>query len=257
MTSPTQLWATLADLYDVGPPRGALASVSARRRERTLRAASGTIASYIRGPYKLPLRVDLDEVYSLSLGGSVQCDSLGALTEAAAYGVRITTGGQVGVDPIVIAWGSDFNPEAAPADWPLQETGVALPASGILETPSGIRFLFTGVLSTGGAAWVRAGVADEVMRAVVHVASYDLLFTRGIEPGTEDANRLEERRKEAIEWAKEIQKRDAKLDEGSDATPGAIEPRPRFGSRGTSNPWLGPDPYGSRCGSRHRRGCGC
>lgn len=240
MTFVTQLWATAADLNDMSVPLEALASKTPQQKERALRAASGILATYLRGPYELPLAVTIEETSAEGFDtGDVAFE--GAPAEAFAAMVRIAAGGEVGFDAITIERSLDGG-----ETW---EDAEPLPSSGRLSWSS-VVFAFSGVVQAGAIAKLCAGVDWGIRQYVVDVGAYILVFNRGADPGSMHGQELSKRRDAAIAWGKDVQKRDAKLEEGSDATANVIEPRPRGGRRSSTGylHW--------RQASRGRCGCG-
>lgn len=229
-----QLWASEADLALGGPPTEALASKTHAQKLYALRCASGELATALRGAHALPLAVGVEDATSAGLGaGSIEFG--GPPREAVAALVRVVAGGAVGVDPVTVEVSWDFES---------YQDAQALPLDGTLELGGGVVLTFAGSLTAGGVVRYQAGVDHGLRRHVVAIAAWDLLYNRGVDPGSPQGKELRTRYEDANAWAEKIQGKTRNLDEGRDATPGLIERRPRYGRRKTSNGYLGPKPYG-------------
>lgn len=250
MASPapvTQLWASIADLDEGGPPREVLASKPIRHKLRALRAATSTLLTYVRSRYKAPLLATLTRVesrkYALPLEASYTTDELelsalgsGAIavvgdpTEAVSIAVRATSAGPAAGLPV--AWSHD-----AGFTWLSADVG-ALDGNGTIDlgvAGAGLSVTFSGTIEEGAAIFVEAGVEEACQDAAVAVAAYKLVYNRGVDPNAPEGKALRQLYDDAIGWAKSVQSEQAKLDEARDATPNRRETRPRGG--GQKNAW--------------------
>jgi len=223
----SQLWASLADLDELGPPIEALASKTPAQKLRALRAASGILATYVRSRYALPLAAVVDET---STGGLSVAFS-GTPNEALALAVQIgEPGGSVG-SSVPITWSTDG--------------GVSYPNTGMLD-PSGVFTLggatltFSGALTAGAVASISGGVDWALRQHVVNIAAYNLVYNRGVDPASPQGLELSKRFDAAMKFAEDLQSEKAKLPEGSDATPNKRETGIRFGGMKNSWDWLDP-----------------
>jgi len=224
----TQLWATLADLDEYGPPVEALNSISHASKKRALRAASGILASYVRSRYALPLAVNVDETEETGLAaGSVAVT--GTATEAVSLSIKVDApGGAVGSSIPILS-----NEDAST----VYPTSTTLASNGVFEY-SGLTLTFNGTLSAGDIITVRAGVDYAIRQHVVNIAVYNLLINRGVDPSKGPGQEMVLRYQAALDWARDLQSEKAKLDEGSDATPDKRETGIRFGGQKTPWEWL-------------------
>jgi phage gp36-like protein len=230
MADVPQLWASLADLDELGPPPEVFQNISAAQKLRALRAASGILASYARSRYALPLSASVDDK---STGGLSVVFS-GKPHEALALAVKIgEPGGSVG-SAVPIMWSTDG--------------GVSYPNTGTLD-PSGVftlggaKLTFSGALTAGAVASISGGVDWALRQHVVNIAASQLLVNRGVDPGQGVTQELIKRFDAAMKFAEDLQSEKAKLPEGSDATPHKRETGIRFGGMKNSWDWLDPKKY--------------
>lgn len=227
----TQLWASLADLDEMGPPIEALVSKTPRQKLKALRAASGDMAMLIRGRHALPLVAQLEELVRESLA-EAQIVVTGAPEEALSYGVRCVGGGAA-AQGLAVTVGHVSRDEDDAIVF-LTEATTTLGA-GATFSHGGLTWTFTGTLSAGATAAVFAVVDDGIGQHVVNIAAYNLVYNRGVEPSSEDGMALQRRYDAAVARGKDVQGETAKLDETRDATPNKRETRPRGG--GQKEPW--------------------
>lgn len=229
MASVTQLWASLQDLVDLGPTVESLNSKTEREKVRALRAGSGLIASYARSRYKMPLAVQVEE---LDLSGITQSQVTLQGTPEEAYSLALRfDAGTAGAGTIPIEWTYSWI-HGAPITY--DNTGT-LPASGVFEVSSGFSIVFHGPIPQDATIKILAGVDWSLRVHVVNIASYNLIWNRGVDPDSAPGKELSKRYDEAMRFAAHLQDEKAKLEESSDATPNKRETRPRGG--GSKNPW--------------------
>jgi phage gp36-like protein len=217
----TQLWASLRDLDEMGPPIEALASKSAGEKTRALRAAGGILAPYVRCRYALPLAAAVEEVLLDGFSpGTVAVT--GTPLEALALAVRVEAPGGSAGPGVSVTWSADGG-----ATFP-SATAEQLPPSGQFFA-AGVVVAFSGALPPGAVVRVCAGVDWGIRQHVVNVAAYNLVFNRGVPPESAAGVALRQRYEDAMAWAKDLGTEQGKLDERSDATPGRRETRARGG----------------------------
>jgi len=243
----TQLWASIADLDEGGPPPEVLASKPIRHKLRALRAATSVLLTYVRSRYAAPLLASLTRVeakqYATPLEASYVTDELelstlgsgsiaivGDPTEATSIAVRATASGPAA--GLAVAWSHDAGFTWSPAD-----VGT-LDGSGSIdlgENGAGLSVVFSGLIEEGAAIFIEAGVEEACRSAAESVAAYKLVYNRGVDPNAPEGKALRQLYDDAIAWAKAVQSEQAKLDEKRDATPGKRETRPR--GSGQKDPW--------------------
>jgi phage gp36-like protein len=224
----TQLWASLRDLDEMGPPIEALASKSAAEKARALRAAGGTLAPYVRSRYALPLSAALEELTQEgSAPGSVTVT--GTPLEALSLAIRIDApGGAATSGAVPITWSPDGG-----ATFPAGNAEL-LPVNGKFLA-SGLVIAFSGTLPAGAIVRVCAGVDWGIRQHTVNVAAYNLVYNRGVPPESPAGAALRQRYEDAMAWAKDLGEEKGKLEERRDATPDRRETRARGG--GQKSPW--------------------
>lgn len=246
-TPVTQLWASIADLDEMGPPIEALASKPIPHKLRALRAASGKLLTYVRSRYKPPLVASITEVTTgvyAALEASYTDDELdlsdlatgsievsGDPTEALSLAVRTTEAGSPA--GLAVAWSYDGG-----WTWATRDLGTLDGSGAIAFEELGITVTFSGDIEEGAAIFVRAGVEEEIAQEVVSVAAYGLVYNRGVDPNSPEGRTLRQRYEDAIAWAKDVQSEAAKLDEARDATPHKRETGPRGGGQKNAWDWL-------------------
>ncbi|MGK3961327.1 hypothetical protein WMF01_12170 [Sorangium sp. So ce1667] len=221
-----QLYATLADLAELGPPVQVIAMKPEAERLRALRAGSADVALYLRKRHKLPLAVELEEVTPTGLaGGSVAVT--GDPEEAFDVLVRVTTGGAVSGGATAAQVSNDGG-----YTWGTART---LPASGFVLQVTAMTITFSGTLAVNDSVRVRAGVDYSLRQAAVAIAAYKLVYNRGVDPESRDGQELRTLYQDAIATAKAIGEDEGRLEGSADATPALDEAGPRWTSQ--ANPW--------------------
>lgn len=234
---PPPLFATLANLDELGVSPEALSSIPNRAKRNALLAASGRAAPYLRKRYKLPLQLATDDLDLSGIAGGGSVLAYGAPGRVADVSLSIVVGGNVGASGLT--YRATVNGVAGPV-LPVPTNGQII-VDGVTLTLSG-SFTANDVMAyTTGVDW---GVRD----AVVSIACYILLHNRGLDPATEQD--LKSRFDSAMSWLKDLAKGDdAELEPQDDATPLISEAGPLF--TGQTNPWDWLDQSGGGCG-----GCG-
>lgn len=252
-TSPqyiTQLWASLADLDEMGPTKESLASKPQREKLRALRTASGVLVPMVRARYRPPLAASLEEVTIGQFEGALaelyttdelplttlpsgSIEVVGDPTEATSVAVRALESGPAAGLPV--GWSNDGG-----FTWNERDVGV-LGGTGEIalgQIGAELTIAFSGTIAAGSVIIVRAGVEAGISQNVVNVAAYNLCYNRGINAAEPDGKALRARFEDAMSWAGALQAEKAFLDESRDATPNKRETRPRGGGQNNSWDWI-------------------
>lgn len=230
MAYSTQLWASLQDLRDLGPPVETLqvGGLIKSQKIAALRAASAQMAFYVRSRYgadSLPVALNYSGSSGFTTGG---VSFLGnSISEATSLSIKIGPSGGVVGSQIAVLLDEDGSESYA-------GSGV-IPASGIYDI-NGLQFIYTGSLPADAIATASAGIGDYGIRQhVVNIAVYNLLINRGLNPANPEWEIISKRYDDAIKCGEGLVDQKVKLNEALDATPLRNETGPRWG--GSKNPW--------------------
>ena len=231
--TPQQTFATARDLEELGIAREAIQVIPLAQRKRALKAASGTLAPYLRKRNTLPLAPVLDpddlDVSGMT-GGAGVTYAPAATAPTNARDVAITfTAGTVGTAGITYQVDLD-----AGAYGSAQGSALALPTDGTITIDGYTFTLAAGATVNAGDVLAYSQRVDSgAAAAVCQVAAFLLLGSRGIDPSTMET--LKSQNDAAIAWAKDIAKGEADLAVDADATPARAEAGPRY--TGQRSPW--------------------
>ncbi|KYG11415.1 hypothetical protein BE21_57535 [Sorangium cellulosum] len=221
----SQLYATLADLAELGPPFSIIAMKTEAERLRALRAGSADVALYLRKRHTLPLAVLMEEVTPSGLA-SGSAEASGDPEEAFDAWVRVSTGGAVSGGATAVQVSNDGG-----YTWGTART---LPSSGAI-TVGPMTITFSGTLAVNDSVRVRAGVDYSLRQAAVAIAAYKLVYNRGVDPESRDGQELRTLYEDAIATARAIGEDEGRLEGSADATPALDEAGPRWTAH--ANPW--------------------
>lgn len=232
--STQQAFATARDLEEIGIARDAIQAIPLAQRKRSLKAASGVLAPYLRKRAAMPLTPSFDpddwNAFGMVGGAAVTYVELSpGPTHARDVRVSFPVGGIVGQLGPTYAIDLDSGAYGSAAT-----LAGALPLSGDI-TIDGLTFtLAAGATVAPGDAFTYSTRVDAgACSATCHVAAYTLLGAQGVDPITTKS--LKDNADAAIAWAKDVAKGDAELELDADATPARAEAGPRF--TGQRSPW--------------------
>ena len=228
-----QTFATARDLEELGIARDAIQAIPLAQRKRTLKAASGTIAPYLRKRSELPLAVllDADDFDASGMTGGATVTYASTDTPPTnARDVTVTfTAGTVGQPGITYRVNLD-----AGAYGSTDGSALSLPTDGTIAIDGYVFTIEAGATINAGDAFAYSQRVDVgTVAAVCQVAAFLLLGSRGIDPTTMET--LKSQNDAALAWAKDIAKGEADLAVDADATPARAEAGPRY--TGQTSPW--------------------
>jgi hypothetical protein len=210
----------------------ALQALPLAQRREALRAATGELAPFLRKRYALPLVPTLDletvDTSALAGGATVSWDG-GPASRVADYLVKFTVAGgstTYQIDPYGGAYGSTYG--AAVALGPSQSI-----------TIDGYTVTLTGTITTGDVLGFSTAIVQDpgISFAATRIAAHALLFSRGVDPKTQES--LAEGRDAAMAWGKALGvPGEGELDPSVDRTPTTSEYGPQGSGQTTPYEWL-------------------
>jgi hypothetical protein len=232
VATPLLAAATPRDLEDLGLGRPALQAISLAQRRRTLRAATGTLAPFLRIRYELPLVPTLDESDTdpsgLAGGAEVTYDG-GPATLVQDVAIQFSVVGSVTSYALNTSNGAYGSAYGSPTVLSAGQTVVI----------DGYTVTFTGTINDGDVfAYSTRFVQDPgIAQAVCWVAARSLIQNRGVDSKTEQA--LDKGFDAAMAWAKALGiPGEGELDPTVDRTPTKDEYGPLFTGEQGPYDWL-------------------